>query len=94
MSWRAQNRSQDAKIRSTRGTRSDCLIPESCGIQRYLVTVGQACIDIDRSLIPSADGGGDETRNQGAHSPPSIAISISSSTGSHGPSPLGWKTTL
>jgi hypothetical protein len=35
MSWRAQNRSQDAKIRTTRGTRSDCLIPESCGIQRY-----------------------------------------------------------
>jgi hypothetical protein len=37
MSRRAQNRSQDAKIRSTRGTRSDCLIPESYGIQRYIV---------------------------------------------------------
>jgi hypothetical protein len=35
MSWRAQNRSQDAKIQITRGTRSDCLIPESCGIQLY-----------------------------------------------------------
>jgi hypothetical protein len=37
MSWRAQNRPQDAKIRSTRGTRSDCLILESCGIQRYFI---------------------------------------------------------
>jgi hypothetical protein len=35
MSRRAQNRSQDAKNRSTHGTRSDCVILESCGIQRY-----------------------------------------------------------
>jgi hypothetical protein len=35
MSWGAQNRSQDEKLRSARGTRSDCLIPESCSIQRY-----------------------------------------------------------
>jgi hypothetical protein len=36
MSWRAQNRSQDAKIRSIRGTRSDCLKLLTYGIQRYI----------------------------------------------------------
>ena len=37
MSWRAQNGAQDAKIRSARGTRSDCLIPEPRGIQRCYI---------------------------------------------------------
>jgi hypothetical protein len=35
MSWRAQNRSQDAKKQITHGTRSGCLVLLTCGIQRY-----------------------------------------------------------
>jgi hypothetical protein len=53
MSWGAQNRSQDAKNRSTRGTRSDCLIPGSYGIQRYSEKPDKRCTI--SSLTPSVD---------------------------------------
>jgi hypothetical protein len=44
MSWGAQNRSQDAKIRSAHGTRSDCLKLVTYGIQRY------AKVDFDAGI--------------------------------------------
>jgi hypothetical protein len=50
MSWRAQNRPQDAKIHSIHGTRSDCLIPGSCGIQRYQGATEKIKREIDAHL--------------------------------------------